>query len=108
MHFAQVGRKISDIVDFESSIEEHRTVVNRGIDDGLDEMKRTYDGIESILGEVARRLAAHMPSDMRHHLNVVFLPQIGFLIAIPMDQETGEGVYQGGADDQWERIFLTE
>ncbi|KAF2761501.1 hypothetical protein EJ05DRAFT_174055 [Pseudovirgaria hyperparasitica] len=107
-HFAQVGRRITEIVDFETSAEEHRTVVHAGVDEELDNLKRTYYGIESILGEVARYLAQKMPPDLEVQLNVVFFPQIGFLIAVPLDAETGAGAYEGAADDVWERIFVTE
>jgi DNA mismatch repair protein MSH5 len=103
-----MGRRISQTIDFELSIEEHRTVVRTGVDDTLDEMKRTYDGIESVLSEVAKHIACEMPDDIKMYLNVVFFPQIGFLIAVPLDPDTGLAVYEGGIEDEWERIFVTE
>lgn len=106
--FAQVGRRVSEVIDFEESTEKDRTVVQRGIDNGLDEMKRRYDGIEALLGKVADLISADVPQILGANLNVIFFPQIGFLIAMGLDPETGEPVHEGGIDDPWERIFTTD
>ncbi|KAL9071237.1 MAG: hypothetical protein Q9157_005541 [Trypethelium eluteriae] len=106
-HFAQVGRRISEIIDFEESAENHRTVIQRGIDDRLDEMKRRFDGIEILLSSVADHISTGVPQALGANLNVIFFPQIGFLIAMGLDAATGEPVYDGSVDDPWERIFTT-
>ena len=106
-HFAQVGRRISEVIDFEDSADRDRTVVKHGIDDNLDEMKRRYDGIEALLSNVADLISAGVPQFLGANLNVVVFPQIGFLIAMGLDAETGEPVYEGDMDDPWERVFST-
>lgn len=88
----------------------HRTVVNQGIDNELDTMKQTYDGIEDLLNQISKIVAATVPAQHSLDLNVIFFPQIGFLISIPLDPNTSRGSYEGGNpnDDRWDRIFSTE
>ena len=96
-------------VDFEESADTHRTVVNSGVDDQLDEMKRTYAGIEDLLNQTSQDIARHIPAQYSLDLNVIFFPQIGFLISMPVDPETGRSNYEGGEGEErpWERIFST-
>lgn len=105
---AQVGRKISETVDLEKSIVERRTVILPGISEELDQLKRTLDGLESLLDEVARKLSEKMPSDIRATLNVIYFPQIGFLVTVPIDMTTGAAVYDGLLGNPWEQVFTTE
>lgn len=87
----------------------HRTVVNRGIDDDLDAMKQTYDGIEDLLNQTSKNIAATIPPQHSLDLNVIFFPQIGFLISIPFDANTRRGNYEGPdtEGDRWDCIFST-
>ena len=87
----------------------HRTVVNVGVDDELDEMKRQYDGIEDLLNKTSQAVATSIPIQYSLDLNVIFFPQIGFLISMPFDPISGRAEYEGGEgeEEQWERIFST-
>lgn len=87
----------------------HRTVVNAGVDVELDTMKRTYDGIEDLLNKTSQTIAADVPPEYSLDLNVIFFPQIGFLISMPINPQTGRANYEGGdvEDRQWDRIFST-
>ena len=105
---ATIGRLILDIVDFEASKEQRRTIVRTGVDDELDEVKRTYDGIENLLFEVTNQIADQVPIELNSQVNVIFFPQIGFLISCRMAEDTGRGVYEGPDDDPWEKMFATE
>ncbi|KAH6615072.1 muts domain V-domain-containing protein [Boeremia exigua] len=107
-HLAQVGRKISETVDFEKSGEERRTVILPGVDEQLDHMKRTLDGLESILDKVASKLSEGTTADLRASLNVIYFPQIGFLVIVPQDPTTGAAVYNGTIDNPWELMFSAE
>lgn len=107
-HLAQIGRKLSETIDLDRSAEESRTVILTGVDEELDQMKRTLDGLGSLLNEVAAKLSEMMPSDLRAALNVIYFPQIGFLVTVPIDPTTGSEVYDGGFESQWERMFATE
>ncbi|KAF2862781.1 hypothetical protein K470DRAFT_166767 [Piedraia hortae CBS 480.64] len=103
-----VGHLISSVVDFESSRDQRRTVVLPGVDDELDEAKRTYDGIEDLLSQVARQIAETVPAELDTRINVIFFPQIGFLISTQLAKDLGRGVYEGTAEDVWEKMFVTE
>ncbi|KAI4708272.1 hypothetical protein J4E89_006894 [Alternaria sp. Ai002NY15] len=107
-HLAQIGRKISETIDLASSAEEGRTVIMPGVDDELDQMKRTLDSLDDFLNRVARKLSEKMPSDIRATLNVIYFPQIGFLCTTPVNELSGDAVYQGTFDSPWERMFATE
>ncbi|KAF2447466.1 mismatch repair protein 5 [Karstenula rhodostoma CBS 690.94] len=107
-HLAQIGRKISDLVDFDKSAEESRTVILEGVDEELDNMKRTFAGLDDLLGTVAHTMSEKLPADFQGSLNALYFPQIGFLITVPLDPTTGEAVYDGNFDNPWERMFSTE
>lgn len=87
----------------------HRTVVNTGVNDELDAMKRTYDGMEDLLNRTSQNIASTIPVVYNLDLNVIFFPQIGFLISISLNPEIGRGDYEGGEqeDQRWDRIFST-
>lgn len=105
---AAVGTLITEVVDFEATKEQRRTVVLAGVDGELDEIKRTYDGIESLLHEVTNHIAGNVPAELNAKINVIFFPQIGFLIACPVEADNGAGVFEGPINDPWEKMFLTE
>lgn len=88
----------------------HRTVVNQGIDQELDKMKQTYDGIEDLLNYTSKIIAATVPAQHNLDLNIIFFPQIGFLISVSLDPNTNPGYYEGGdsSEVRWDRIFSTE
>lgn len=105
---AAVGKIITEVVDFDASKSQGSTVVLPGVDEDLDEAKRTYNGIEDLLSQVAGRVAEHVPAELNSQVNVIFFPQIGFLISIRLDGDTGRGIYEGSNADPWEMMFLTE
>ncbi|KAK8216575.1 muts domain V-domain-containing protein [Phyllosticta capitalensis] len=104
----QVGKKISEVIDFDQSAEQHRTVVLAGVDERLDNMKSTYDGIEHLLSQVARQIADEVPEVLGANINVIFFPQIGFLTTVPIDPETQSSLYEGPIEEPWERMFTSE
>lgn len=77
-----------------------------GLDRELDRMKDTYDGLNDLLKEVATEIAATIPESLDIDVNVIYFPQLGFNIAVPLN-DMGEAAYSGTADD-WELIFVTE
>jgi len=108
-----VGRSINDIVDRESSIDQNRTVIKRGVNDQLDDLKNVYDGMDDLLSRTAIDIARHLPDQIAVKLNVIYFPQLGYHITMPIDPDTGQPVYEGDANDpagggRWERMFTTE
>ncbi|KAI2255152.1 hypothetical protein LOZ10_005739 [Ophidiomyces ophidiicola] len=102
----QVGRLIHETVDLESSVLEHRTIVKPRVNGDLDRLKEAYDGMDSLLSQVAVAIAATLPENISNELNVIYFPQLGFNIAIPLDAH-GRAVYAGG-DEAWTQVFNTE
>ncbi|GFF57535.1 DNA mismatch repair protein MSH5 [Aspergillus udagawae] len=102
----RIGRMIQEIVDIDCSEDHGRTVVKPGLDRELDRMKDTYDGLNDLLKEVATEIAATIPESLDIDVNVIYFPQLGFNIAVPLN-DRAEAAYSGIADD-WELIFVTE
>ena len=91
------------------SAEQHRTVVKPGVYTDLDDMKRTYDGMEDLLSKISKAISVTIPPEHSLDLNVIFFPQIGFLITMPVVLGDEERVYTGGEgdDEPWDLIFST-
>lgn len=91
------------------SAEQHRTVVKAGVYADLDDMKRTYDGMEDLLSNISKAISATIPPEHSLDLNVIFFPQIGFLITMPAVLRDREGAYAGGkgGEEPWDLIFST-
>lgn len=91
-------------------MERGRTAVKQGVDANLDELKRRYDAMEQFLTSVATKLQEQVPEWARRYVqNCTFLPQLGFLTAVSLNPNTGEGNYDGeGLEDAWERMFVAE
>lgn len=72
-------------------------------------MKRTYDGSEELLSKTSQSIAGTVPQQYSLDLNVIFFPQIGFLISMKRDPGTGGVNYEGPGTDngRWDRIFST-
>jgi DNA mismatch repair protein MSH5 len=107
-----VGTSIHDIVDLDSSIEQNRTVVKRGINDQLDNIKNIYDGMDDLLSQTAIDIARTLPDHIAVKLNVIYFPQLGYHITMPIDPATRQPLYDGKPDDpvggRWESMFTTE
>ncbi|KAI1467344.1 muts domain V-domain-containing protein [Daldinia caldariorum] len=106
----QIGELISQTIDFDQSMERGRTAVKQGVDATLDELKRSYDGMEHFLTNVIAKLRSELPEWARKYIqNCIFFPQLGFLTVVSLNPETGKGDYNGeGVGDVWERMFVAE
>lgn len=69
-------------------------------------MKDRYDGLSSLLKTVAIEIATTIPEELDIDVNVIYFPQLGFNIAIPLN-DRGEAAYTGSHED-WELMFITE
>lgn len=108
-----VGRSVHDVVDLDSSIDQNRTVVKRGVNERLDETKNIYDGMGDLLSRTAANIARTLPEHIANKLNVIYIPQLGYYITMPMDPDTGRPLFEGDPDDiesggLWEQVFTTE
>ncbi|KAK7418315.1 hypothetical protein QQZ08_011302 [Neonectria magnoliae] len=106
-----VGDIINKTIDFDQSKSRHRSSVKAGVDPQLDELKRTYDGMDSFLTEVVNHMNRKLPEWACQYVrSCIFLPQIGFLTVVESNPETGNGRYEGegGAGGAWEKLFEAE
>lgn len=62
--------------------------------------------MDSLLDKVAVDIARTIPEEVGIDINVIYFPQLGYSIAIPLD-ESGMVAYDGG-DEAWEQVFTTE
>ena len=72
---------MSTAIDFKESRAVNRLVILPGIDEELDEKKDTYNGLDRFLSLVADQEVNHLPDDFPA-FNIVYYPQLGYLIAI--------------------------
>lgn len=82
-----------------------------GLHKDLDRLKRHYDGMNSFLVEVVQRTIHASPSWAASYIrSCIFLPQLGFLLAIELDPVTGCGKYRGNSEDEdsWEQLFVAD
>ncbi|KAF9476534.1 hypothetical protein BDN70DRAFT_863087 [Pholiota conissans] len=85
--FKEIGMKINDIIDWEESTCNDRICVRPHIDEDLDNRKHVYHGIDTVLSNVAEQLSLTVPETFAKSLNVVYFPQLGYLICVPMLDE---------------------
>lgn len=101
---------ITAVVDFQRSAEQHRTVVLPRVDEELDNIKRTYDGMDSLLTTAAIEVSNDVPEWAAQYVeNCIFFPQLGFLTVVPLDPETSRGKYEGEGteNDEWTNMFTS-
>src|SRR6266498_5037018 len=94
-------------IDHDASMINHRAVVKRGVNVELDAMKQTYEGMGDLLEETAKKIASEISEEHNLDLNVIYFPQIGFLVTIPANNIDGL-VEEGSLDEgKWERMFTS-
>ncbi|KAF8475653.1 muts domain V-domain-containing protein [Kalaharituber pfeilii] len=99
-----IGLAIDNTIDFDESALQQRVIVKPNVDSRLDNLRQTYAGLDSLLFDAARQVATDLPEDVAGSLNVVYFPQLGYLIVISVNPESGESSYIG---DGWEFQFST-
>jgi DNA mismatch repair protein MSH5 len=107
----EIGRLITATIDFERSLEQHRTTVLQGIDSSLDKMKQQYHGMDSLLTHVANEISNELPEWARPYIeNCIFFPQLGFLTVVAIDPISGKCMYEGEGVEGgfWERSFVSD
>ncbi|KAH9889862.1 DNA mismatch repair protein MutS [Cubamyces lactineus] len=88
--FREIAKNVNGTIDWEESTNAARVCVRPHVDDELDNLKHIYHGIDSVLSKVAMQISATIPADYASSLNVVYFPQLGFLVCVPM-QEAWQG-----------------
>lgn len=57
------------------------------IDEELDELKKKYNGLDDFLSQVAVDLGEKVLPELAGSLNVIYFPQLGYLITLPFKPE---------------------
>ncbi|ODN73698.1 hypothetical protein L202_07243 [Cryptococcus amylolentus CBS 6039] len=90
------------VIDWDTSRLEGRVAVRPGIDEELDEWREVYAGLDATLNQVARMISPQVPPGISHSINVVYLPQLGYLAVIQAETEETPEI------PGWEKRFHTE
>nr|KIR86655.1 DNA mismatch repair protein MSH5 [Cryptococcus tetragattii IND107] len=90
------------IIDWDASRLESRVAVRPGVDDELDNWREVYAGLDATLNQVALMIYPQVPPGISSSVNVVYLPQLGYLAVIQADAD--EPPEMPG----WESRFHTE
>ncbi|KAF8517335.1 muts domain V-domain-containing protein [Gautieria morchelliformis] len=85
--FREMGNAVNETIDWEESSNAARVCVRPHVDKELDEWKRIFHGLDSVLSRVAAQLGGTVPPNYAESLNVVYFPQLGFLICVPLREE---------------------
>ncbi|KAK1638161.1 muts domain V-domain-containing protein [Colletotrichum phormii] len=98
---------IGNVVDFEETKANSRIAVRLHVNAELDDLKQTYQGLESLLNEVSTALSLELPTWARKCVTgCVFWPQLGFLTVVPLLEGNKAGYEgQGLSSDHWEQRF---
>ena len=104
---AELSSQLSAIIDMEET--ERRGLggttlpaVKEGVDETLDSLRATYAGLGDVLDLLAGVELEALTAPWVTSLNAVYLPQVGFLVAIPVPH-TEHGISSSGDDndDNW-------
>ena len=106
-----VGESILRTIDFKMSKENGRTEIRPRASETLDELRRSFSRICKMLPDVEDALRRELsPRAARRIQYCTLVPQLGFFIAVALDQEMGGGFCggEGAADDDWHVGFVHE
>ncbi|SCV67929.1 BQ2448_50 [Microbotryum intermedium] len=105
--FEKIGEIINDTIDWdESSAQKTHVIIRPGVDMDLDELRRTYNGLSSLLSKIAQRISLNVDSNFVQTLSVVYFPQLGYLIVVPYTEEVIQAENYGPVG--WSFQFVTE
>ncbi|CAO1628487.1 unnamed protein product [Parajaminaea phylloscopi] len=81
-----LAESIDGAIDWEQSKMEGRVCIRPGIDRQLDEWREMYAGLPSLLSSVADALRDRYTFEEAGKMNVVYFPQLGYLVVMRFDQ----------------------
>ncbi|KAJ4320596.1 hypothetical protein N0V84_005778 [Fusarium piperis] len=106
-----VGDMIDRTIDFQQTKIRQRSSVKQGADPQLDELRRSYDGLNNLLHGIVDQVKLGIPEWARSHIqSCVFLPQLGFATSVDLNPVTGDAMYggEGTSEGGWEKVFTSE
>ncbi|KAK3956383.1 muts domain V-domain-containing protein [Pseudoneurospora amorphoporcata] len=103
----QAGEMIVNTIDFKLSQDTGQTEILPGASERLDELKDDYTQVFQELSDIRREVLAQVPRwAVQYVEECTIVPRLGFLIAVTLNPETGEGAFNGRgvADDEWHQV----
>ncbi|CCC04881.1 putative MSH5 protein [Sordaria macrospora k-hell] len=103
----QAGEMIVNTIDFKLSQDTGRTEILPGASERLDELKDDYTQVFQELSDIKREVLAQVPRwAVQYVQECTIVPRLGFLIAVTLNPDTGEGAFNGRgvADDEWHQV----
>ncbi len=91
---------VDSAIDFDQSKQWKRVYVRDGLVNHLDSCRKNYDRLETTLEEAASEISIRYPHVPSTFLNVVYLPQVGYLISIDITN-------RDDVPEEWEEVFAT-
>ncbi|PWN19665.1 hypothetical protein BCV69DRAFT_250376, partial [Microstroma glucosiphilum] len=82
-----IAESLDATIDWDQSAAERRFIVKAQIDPQLDKWRELYAGLPSLLLNIAQSLKASLDFEHSGQMNVAYFPQLGYLIALPFNQE---------------------
>ncbi|KAI9364612.1 muts domain V-domain-containing protein [Pilaira anomala] len=86
----EVGSNINDTIDFETSKAEGRLIVKDNVDSDLDSLREKYEALDNYLLKISKDISATLPVGLGAVLNVVYFPQLGYLITLPQNRSVSD------------------
>ncbi|KAK4144643.1 muts domain V-domain-containing protein [Dichotomopilus funicola] len=109
--FLHIGDIIIRTIDFQLSKESGHTEIQTEASEYLDGLRREFADVCHMLPEIKESVVRESPREAAQYIrHCTVMPQEGFLIAVGLDPETGEGIYhgQGSLEGEWMRYFTNE
>ena len=106
-----VGDIIIRTIDFQLSKDSGHTEILPGASDYLDGLRREFADVCQMLPELKNTVVREIPSAAAEYIrHCTIMPQLGFLIAVTLDPNSGEGVYHGQhhPEGEWTMCFASD
>ncbi len=106
-----MGDIIIRTIDFQLSKENGHTEILAGASDYLDGLRREFADVCQMLPEIQASVVREIPREAAGYIrHCTIMPQLGFLLAVALDPETGEGFYHGQLDrgGEWTMCFSSD
>ncbi|KAG6016216.1 hypothetical protein E4U43_004043 [Claviceps pusilla] len=106
-----IGEILQRTVDFDQAEYNTRPTIMVGIDPQLDKMRRDYDALGLFLEKIALSITQRVPEwAARRIKSCIFLPHVGFLIAVELNTDIGMNSFLPIKDngDIWDEFFVAD
>lgn len=92
-------------VNIKASKDQQSIVIKSGVNEVLDQLRSIYDNLPEILSSHVQQIAVNIDSPSVSVVNIVYFPQLGFLLTIPKNNSTFSDL---GLNEEYNLRFETE